>query len=336
MPLYLLAPKALASVGSKDNVGAVKGYHALPVAIRLICLSRNKLDYMYAGLPFEDENSKIHIGDIIPQMRMMTIELKYEPSVMKNHNTRFVGKMFAAKKRFNNRNNKPDDIQDEGMGGLDWKALRRLFCLSFSPLLDKFVDKAHDADTQSKHISDWAEQDDCGPRGTWHVSVKLCYLVQIKDQEHFFDSPSSNKQPPGILIFAMWLLVLWMTEMFIDMLGLLYVAIRPTMTPSQWSLAADEFNDPKSDARILLCTYGCGTAGLNLHESCSVEVQMEEARNMNTEIQSASRLNRIGQRKPQKVYILYQHATISTYVRDVDFRKAKVQVSAALRPELQP
>ncbi|KAB8266643.1 hypothetical protein BDV30DRAFT_245054 [Aspergillus minisclerotigenes] len=81
---------------------------------------------------------------------------------------------------------------------------------------------------------------------------------------------------------------------------------------------------------------GCIRAiGLNLHRSCALEVQMEGARNLNTELQSAGRLGRMGQTKPQKIFLLHQDYTVSAYLRWLNLEKAQALISAAMKPELE-
>lgn len=142
---------------------------------------------------------------------------------------------------------------------------------------------------------------------------------------------TKKKQTPRFLIFCHWPMVMWVTEMFLDALGVEHVTIRSSMSPEPRTIAANKFTSRDSRCDVLITTFNFGATGLNLHENCSRVIVLEPALNINTLLQSVGRVAKgLGQTEPQKVWILFQDHTICRYLEASSTKKALPQIAAEL------
>ncbi|KAL4865178.1 hypothetical protein BDV12DRAFT_200371 [Aspergillus spectabilis] len=74
-PVHLLSPRLLAAVARKGYLDALTGYHALPLILRQICLARGSGDSVDPTTVVPGA-SYARIGDEIPSMQLMTIDLE--------------------------------------------------------------------------------------------------------------------------------------------------------------------------------------------------------------------------------------------------------------------
>ncbi|KAL2833308.1 hypothetical protein BDW59DRAFT_156812 [Aspergillus cavernicola] len=84
-----LAPPARFSDMACQELMEVLGFHAPPPILRRLCLARGSDDPLdpttvTPGVLFP------RIGDEIPPMRLMTVELQYSPAVQKLHNASYL------------------------------------------------------------------------------------------------------------------------------------------------------------------------------------------------------------------------------------------------------
>lgn len=113
--------------------------------------------------------------------------------------------------------------------------------------------------------------------------------------------------------------------------GLRTVSITASKGPEERAAAVAEFTSPRSACQVLVTTYNCGATGLNLRNSCYVAILMESAPNYNLEAQAIRRLHRIGQKRPQRAYRLFQDHTIARYLHNNNFKKMMPQIAVQCR-----
>ncbi|KAH3002676.1 hypothetical protein KXV52_000701, partial [Aspergillus fumigatus] len=325
-PYRLLQPKAFVSLFRFGHLAPKEAYWALPGIMRMLCLRRDMGDPIEAA----DPESGL-IGDDIPPLRIMTIDLRNPPRIHEDHNTRFVKLLSEMKKGHGSARAEAHDAGAPGgdsQGHLDWRVMRLLCHLSFSLTLDDYYRRADDeSDTMAAAIGKSIERGDRGFADFWwrtcegarHMmpttrlgqayylttdAIKLRYLMRIFYQEGLFSTGEGPR--PRFLVFVHWPMVMWLVEMFLDSIGVNYVTIRATMTDSARREAAEQFISVDSKCDVLLTSYQCGAHGLNLHGQCSRVVLLEPPLNMNTLFQAVGRVHRLGQGVEQKAWILFQ------------------------------
>jgi hypothetical protein len=92
-PYRHLQPKAFVSLFRLRHLAPKEAYWALPGIMRMLCLRRDMGDPIEAA----DPESGL-IGDDIPPLRIMTIDLRNPPRIHKDHNTRFMKLLSEMKK----------------------------------------------------------------------------------------------------------------------------------------------------------------------------------------------------------------------------------------------
>ncbi|KAL4777915.1 hypothetical protein BJX76DRAFT_363239 [Aspergillus varians] len=356
VPYHLLSPRRFAALAQRGHLAARRGYHCLPVLMRMICLRRDM------GHPVDPRDHTLgQIGQDIPPMRIMTYELRHPKWVQALHDIRYfqlVEKMRSGPKDKSAENGAETTGEPgDSVGFADWEALRRLAHLSFCPKLDAFTAKVGKSrtwiDSLAKYMDRqdlgfslfWSstrkERGDCVPAnrlGEAHYLMSECpklrLLLDLMFQEGMFISTSAEK--PRFLIFCQWPLVLWYASMFLHAISVPFVSIRSSMNESARAQAKSAFTDPNSNISVLITTYAVGAHGLNLQGACSHVVLLEPALNLNTLIQALGRIHRIGQKLKQKAFILFQDQSISRWFEYNSLRKAMADIAGQLYTKLEP
>lgn len=83
------------------------------------------------------------------------------------------------------------------------------------------------------------------------------------------------------------------------------MALKSNMSQEERTAAIDKFNDPKSDVDVMLFTSALGGVSLNLQSAAARIIIMELPINFYLVLQILGRVNRIGQRWLQKVWMLW-------------------------------
>ncbi|KAL4981348.1 P-loop containing nucleoside triphosphate hydrolase protein [Aspergillus falconensis] len=330
-PTHLLAPRRFASLARKGMLSAADGYDSIPVIMRMLCLGRDADD----PLPGGTEGSTI--GDDIPPVRVMTVEVRYDPRSQMEHD-RFYAPLVRLLRGRKEGDAGMDPEALESGGKIDMGVLRWTMLLSFTPRLYHFAVKMGRKGSLSKAMADrvagrrdlgfsvfyskvskdrWGTVPDTRAKVGWYLAgdcPRLKYLTKLFQDEKLFDVPADGEdRPPRFLIFCRVPLTMWYVRMFLDAMGMEVVTIEATQTAEERAAAAAHFNSPASGCQALLTTFGCGSLGLNLHQACHRTVILETPPNTNTLIQSIGRTHRVGQTHPQKVWILFQDHTVQRY-----------------------
>ncbi|PKX90618.1 uncharacterized protein P174DRAFT_267857 [Aspergillus novofumigatus IBT 16806] len=112
-------------------------YWALPVIVRMVCLRRDM------GDPVDVSDSTALIGDEIPPMRIMSVDLRHLPRVLQDYHVRFTQLVAEMK-----RSGAPD---------------KEAHHLSFSPLPDDYYRAAdEESDTMALAIAKAVDRGDRG------------------------------------------------------------------------------------------------------------------------------------------------------------------------------
>ncbi|TAQ83067.1 hypothetical protein B7494_g8609 [Chlorociboria aeruginascens] len=128
-------------------------------------------------------------------------------------------------------------------------------------------------------------------------SVKTRFALQIIAE-------NIEKKEKTILVFE-FPMCLWMVETQLANLGIKQVALRSNQTQEDRTAIIKAFNSTSSDIWVLLLTTALGSTSLNLQESASCMVVMEIPISFYILTQVLGRVNRIGQKKVQRVYLLW-------------------------------
>lgn len=91
-PYELLQLKAFVSLFVRGYLAPRAAYWALPVIMRMICLRRD------IGDPADGSDSGALIGDGIPAMRIMSVDIKHPERIHRDHNIRFAQLMAEMKR----------------------------------------------------------------------------------------------------------------------------------------------------------------------------------------------------------------------------------------------
>lgn len=354
-PLHLLAPQRLAMLADKGHFSSRCGMHVLPVLLKMICLARCADDDA-GGLVLAKT-----IGDDIPPVRVMTIELKMWDHLQKTHNAVYfqdlVDHLHTGAVEHMGK------IQ-ESAGRMNPGIHRRLMHLGFSPLVETCIQSAGKSvwllELLSRDIN--AKSDDLGFHLFWRWSTadlrpdfdvsdycpstpsdrawyliekcpKLRYIMKIL---HSLGYCSTEQTPlPRVIILCRWPVVLWVLQMFMSFIGIPYVTIRSSMPQDSRLEALDMFTSNKRGGpRVLLTTYHYGAMGLNLQSACANMILVEQPGNTNVIFHCIGRVHRLGQRQKQRVWILFQDHTIDRYIAFNNTRKIIPQI-AAIVPNIQ-
>ncbi|KAL2801512.1 P-loop containing nucleoside triphosphate hydrolase protein, partial [Aspergillus granulosus] len=80
---YLLSPKLFAAIAHRHFLGALSGFHGLPLVLRQIALARSNGDPVDPSTATGEDYERI--GDDIPPMTFETIDLKYSTIAQQEH-----------------------------------------------------------------------------------------------------------------------------------------------------------------------------------------------------------------------------------------------------------
>lgn len=325
--LHLLHPRCLLSLATAGHLSARTGYYVLPVLLQAVCLKRAIGEVLADGT---------RIGDDIPAVSVETIDVCYPARLQRRHDAiyhRLVRNLHAGAS---------DSSDPNGASGrMQMDVLRDLCHLVLTPRLCAFVDTVGRADSLAPAVAQHIQRDDAGfklffncsttdpavappetsiaaARYLVHDSPKLRALLKILRDEGVFMSGATG---PRFIIFVRWPTVLWVVEMLLTALGLPHATIRATMTPDERTHAAAWFTSATPGCVVLLTTFSCGALGLNLHGQCSRVIVVEPAPNSNVLFQAIGRVHRLGQREPQRVWILFGQHTIDRYIEANNSRK---------------
>ncbi|KAF9883275.1 hypothetical protein FE257_003795 [Aspergillus nanangensis] len=237
-PWHLLEPRRFVALARGDGMTAHIGFYVLPVMMRLICLRRTisqKTDYG-------------QVGELIPPLRFMTVDLVHPARVQRVHNTRFMELAAGMKHRGGGEDNgEPGDSQH---GYRDWGVVRLMTHISFCPKIDTFVTNIGE-DNAVKDIAEWITRGDGGFSLFWYYTtqdrsnlvpmtrfgqawyllsdcVKARYIFRILADEGVFRAIESGRRPPRFIIFCQQTLVLWYIERLLTALCVPVLAIRST------------------------------------------------------------------------------------------------------------
>jgi superfamily II DNA/RNA helicase len=129
-----------------------------------------------------------------------------------------------------------------------------------------------------------------------------------------------------LIVFLCWPTPQFDVEGFLKCLGFRVLCVRAGMSAQERAGIEREFNDPKSDVEILVVTYSTCSFGLNLHHMCAAIVMLEPAINSNTTLQVVGRGHRLGQKYPQRIWILSGENTFDRFVEWNQARKMLGQI----------
>ncbi|KAI9370901.1 hypothetical protein BJX61DRAFT_544160 [Aspergillus egyptiacus] len=355
-PYHLLSPRRFASLATKGHLAARRGYHCLPVIMRLLCLARDM------GQPVDPRDLTVGIiGSDIPPLRMFTVELRHPAWAQRLHDRRWAKLLARIKqgRKIANSATAQAQLPGESQGFRDWETMRRLTLLAWSPKLEFFVRKVGSHRTFVDALKKYMDRPDRGFGLYWTATrfdradmvpanrlgmarylmadcPRLRYLLKIFFSEGLFASVSTAVERPRFLLFCSSPLVLWHVSMFLDAISVPFVTIRSTMNETTRSQSVAMFTDVNAQCDVLLTTYQVGAHGLNLHGACANVVLLESANNVSIILQAIGRLHRIGQLLKQKAWLLFQDETIARFIEYNAAKKGLPLIAAQLHDILKP
>ena len=81
-------------------------------------------------------------------------------------------------------------------------------------------------------------------------------------------------------------------------------SLRSNLDASERKKIIDDFNNPQGRLHAILLNIKSSCSGLNLHFNCSDIIICCVADNVNQVLQALGRVHRIGQRLPQRIWII--------------------------------
>ncbi|KAL2827574.1 hypothetical protein BDW59DRAFT_179088 [Aspergillus cavernicola] len=158
---------------------------------------------------------------------------------------------------------------------------------------------------------------------------KLRYLFKILHDEGAFNATAAS--PPRFIVIANWQLVLWVIEMFLNSLSIPFVSIRQSMSEEDRKHPISYFTSPKYRCQVLLTNYNCHAKSLDLHKECSRVLFLELPLNLKRLFQAIGSVHRGGQKRRQKVWVLFQDRTFNRWLEANNTVQALPGIEAKLK-----
>jgi SNF2 family DNA or RNA helicase len=345
LPYHLLAPSGLLALGRKGQLSSQTGFDCLPIILRLTSLCREPGQTMLGAY-----NVPVVIGGDIPPLAITTVELRYTRVTQVTHDEvyhKLINDLYSGTTE--------NGGDGDGQVAMNWSTYRQLCHLAVHPKLDKFLQRTTGnvlAD-DIRAFSDYGDDRGFGmffqrtiedlaadlptnrmavARYLAHDCPRLRFLLHLLWSEGTLASTGAR---PRFLVYCNWPFTRWLVEMFLSAIGLHFEVIRAGMSQEARSTAIAHFINPESTTAVLLTTFSCGAVGLNMHDRCSRIVLFEGGQNYNSVFQTIGRIHRLGQREPQKAWILFQDHTVQRLIEAKSTKKILPQIAAQFRPWLE-
>lgn len=315
----------------------------LPPIFRLTTLRRVK------GRKMQGPDGETVIGDEIPPLRFVRVELSMDSEQKKKHDAAQLS-ILAQRKPI--RSVKRDDEEDQGIR--DVVVHRWLNHIALNPALDQFRTKGlrengEHSGALGPEVAAWYEHPDGGAaffqRQT--CSDLMAPLYRDRFSHALYQATYSPKLQwlagklkevcldarGKLIIFSHWPLNQWMVGLFLSTLGIPFLSYRSQFLQSERDTAVEAFNDPLHESMVLVIGSRVGSSSTNLQFSCSDMFILDGVDSSDWWIQMGGRLHRIGATRPQTVYI---PTLLESF--DVDLQRknaAKMYSQLAGRAELE-
>jgi SNF2 family DNA or RNA helicase len=346
LPYHLLAPSGLLALGRKGQLSSQVGFDCLPIILRLTSLCREPGQSMLGVY-----NASVVIGGDIPPLAIANVELRYTRKTQVTHDEVYhtlIGDLYGG-------TTESGGGDGDNQGSMNWSTYRQLCHLAVHPKLDKFLQRTTGnvlAD-DIRAFSDYGDDRGFGlffqrtiedlaadlptnrmavARYLAHDCPRLRFLLHLLWTEGTLRSVGPR---PRFLVYCNWPFTRWLVEMFLSAIGLDFQVIRAGMSQEARSTAIAHFTNPDSTTAVLLTTFSCGAVGLNMHSHCSRIVLFEGSQNYNGVFQTIGRIHRLGQKHPQKAWVLFQDHTVQRLIEANSTKKILPQIAAQFRPWLE-
>ncbi|HEY0206645.1 MAG TPA: SNF2-related protein [Acetobacteraceae bacterium] len=310
-----------AHMNRRNEAGQVEldvAHRVLPPILTLFQLRRNKT---YEG---KVGNVTVRVRDQIPPYAITTVELVQHDKLQEEYERAF--QRYASVLKAGGAAG--DDATGRGpaerVGRIDTTAHRLLCHLTLHPELEAFAVgkkrpgkktwRVAEINAQREQFNDlgaalfherfryrrFEPQYDTRPTFTARLvgaSPKLkCLLALLRD------IVLVNRRKA--LVFVQWPMNLWLVEVVLAMANFKVISIRSQNTAAEREEAVEDFNDPSHESQALVTSYLTTATSVNLQRGCCDVIFVDIAANANTALQAIGRVFRIGQPRPQQIWIL--------------------------------
>ncbi|KAF9893927.1 hypothetical protein FE257_008898 [Aspergillus nanangensis] len=347
-PRHLLNPERISYLSKNGHISIETGCYAIPVLMRQVCLARKMDDVICSS-----EGAQGMIGDMIPPIRIMTIDIQFSERLQQYHDKEYFNMIFGL---HSGANINPGSLQ-ESAGRMNLGIFRRLYQLRFSPIVYRFIENTSNMSYKAAELQAHMSREDNGFELLWkhskmdntskcpstaaskagyllHGCPILRYILKILNSQGMLSAGPASGPSDRIVIFFRWPINLWMTKILLQLLGVSFSVIVSTVPTYRRTEKFEKFKT--SNMKVLLTTYYYAALGINLQTGCSNMIIAESPENLNTIFQAIGRIHRLGQQQPQRVWVLFQEHTIDRYAWFNNTRKALPAVSATLQHIIKP
>ena len=334
--LHLLNPTLFGRLFSQGMMSAEASLASLPRIMRKLQLRRVKGAKMDIG-----NGNTIIIGANIPSYSIKTIEVPMTPIQLARYEA--IHTDLVKDLRSNSSQPKSAEEEREVGGRFNMQIYRRLRHASLSVALE-YLHRATRVKKEGNLAVDIAEwrgkpggglawflsrviQDPAIPHFPLDREWIAKYLCNVTPKFPTFVAILNFvviKLKERLIVFTDWPTSEFDVESFLKVLEFKVLVLRAGMSTQERSAIAAEFNNPDSNVEILLVTYATCSLGLNLHYQCNNVVCLELAINVNTTLQGGGRIHRLGQKKPQRIWIL---SGSNTFDRFVEYNATQKMIS---------
>ncbi|KAI9674034.1 MAG: hypothetical protein M1829_003877 [Trizodia sp. TS-e1964] len=336
--LHLLDPTLFKKLIKKGTLSRYNASKSLPRIFEMIQLRRTVATRMV--IP---PDNVCYVGGEIPQYHVETIELCHEPS----EREKFCD-FYADLEPYLVHRGRPQREKSDEAQKFDESIRRRLCHLSTSILLEKLVQAVKE--NQSSNVEQWRSKPQHGL--LWFLSnVKEhsdaplpITALPLKKTLALYMAGGSPKlrylakllkkivveMDEQVILVTEWPMVAWFYEMFLELVGILFLSIRSAQTNEERSHALNRFNLPESDIKVLVTTYTNCAVGLNIQQ-CSHMIILEAGRSVDSELQMFGRIHRVGQQKVQNIWRLFCDGTFDRWVEANSANKMAIQIAGTAK-----
>ncbi|OBT52966.1 hypothetical protein VE04_08782 [Pseudogymnoascus sp. 24MN13] len=280
----------------------------LPIILDTIQLRRVK------GEQIEIAGKAVTIGYNIPMYKVITVELEMGLYEARRYSDIYYKAMTASTSRASAVDVGGDRDKH---GNVDLSMHRRLSQATLHIGLDRLQ---YMKDVSRARLDHWLDQADYGfaafhrmtrmkPTEPPHRervgatlfmvndSVKLRWLCGIVYK-------LCIEERKNIIVFCRWPATQWIVEMLLFTIGVRVLSIRAAHSRMARANTQETFNKETTNSTVLVTSLRCGCTSMNLQSQCADVVFMDVAESANITLQAIGRVHRMGQTKPQNIYIV--------------------------------
>lgn len=318
LALWVLDPRSFAALVNSGRLVGEVARDVLSKILPLLQLRRTMASTM------DVYGKTVRIGDNIVPYFITTVELEMDPDEKRQYADIWY-KWIDHLSRKTHKSGGTDKAKPEAdqKGLRDQRVHRFLSLVTFDQRLASLLTRTKES--QASHVEAWygrnndhgatyyhrltkASSRDPQYNDRWAIaeyvcgfSPKLRYLCRILHEGLY---GSDEKLRGKTLIFTNWPIEQWLVELLLRNLGFDYYNIRSSLSAGERSRITGKFNDPADPVPFMIASFRSTALGVNLQSGCHRLVMMSTPDNLSLVMQTIGRIHRIGQLRPQYVWLV--------------------------------